>query len=398
MKYKIRLNYLHKIQGFINTNLIKVIVGQRRVGKSYMLFQLMDHIKEHYAANIIYINKENYEFKDIQSCDELISFVETKKSTVDKNYLFIDEIQEIDRFEIAIRHFALFPDFDIYCTGSNANILAGDLATLLSGRYVEINMHPLTYGEFLLFNEVVDSDEELRRYLLFGGLPFLKNLKSDELLIEEYLNNIRSTIVLKDIVQRNQIRNVGFLENLIIFLAQQTGSLISAKKISDYLKSQRIQMSPQLVLNYIDFLCEAFLVDKVKRYDLKGKRTFEISEKYYFEDWGLMNAIQGFDRFDISKVIENVVYNHLIVQDFDVTIGQIQSKEIDFVANKGGRTLYFQVAYVLNSQEVIDREFGNLLEIRDNYPKYVISMDEFAPKNIQGVEHVHLREFLLKEF
>ncbi len=398
MKYTPRSYYLQKIKGFINTNLIKVIVGQRRVGKSYMLFQLMDDIQNRFSANIIYINKENYEFKNITNCDELICYVEEKRSNETKNYLFIDEIQEIENFELAIRHFALFDDFDIYCTGSNANLLSGELATLLSGRYVEIAILPLTYSEFLNFNTVENSNESLRNYLLWGGLPFVKNLNANDFLIEEYLKNIRSTIVLKDIIQRNQIRNVSFLENLIFFLAQQTGSLISAKKISDYLKSQRIQMSPQLVLNYIDLLCNAFLVNRVKRFDLKGKRTFEISEKFYFEDWGLMNAIIGFNQFDISKVIENVVYNHLKVFDFEVQIGQIQTKEIDFVAKKGGQTIYIQVCYLLPTQDVIDREFGNLLTIKDNYPKYVISMDEFAPTNIEGIQHMHLRDFLLKEF
>ena len=395
MKYKHRAYYLQKIEGFINTNLIKVIVGQRRVGKSFMLLQLMDSIQERFSANIIYINKENYDFRAITNHDSLIAYVEKHRSKEDKNYLFIDEIQEIENFEIAIRHFALFDDFDIYCTGSNANLLSGELATLLSGRYVEINILPLTYSEFLDFNEVENSPESLKNYLLWGGLPFVKNLQKDDGFIEEYLRNIRSTILLKDIVQRNQIRNVNFLENLISFLAQHTGSLISAKKISDYLKSQRVEMSPQLVLNYIDFLCQAFLINRVKRIDLKGKRTFEISEKFYFEDWGLMNSVVGFNQFDISKVLENVVYNHLKVNDYDIHIGQIQSKEIDFVATKGGQTLYIQVCYLLSNQEVIDREFGNLLEIKDNYPKYVVSMDEFAPKNIQGVEHLHLREFLI---
>ena len=396
MRYKHRAYYLQKIEGFINTNLIKVIVGQRRVGKSFMLLQLMDSIQERFSANIIYINKENYDFRSITNHDTLIAYVEEHRSKEEKNYLFIDEIQEIENFEIAIRHFALFDDFDIYCTGSNANLLSGELATLLSGRYVEINILPLTYCEFLDFNEVENTPDSLKNYLLWGGLPFVKNLQKDDGFIEEYLRNIRSTILLKDIVQRNQIRNVNFLENLISFLAQHTGSLISAKKISDYLKSQRVEMSPQLVLNYIDFLCQAFLINRVKRIDLKGKRTFEISEKFYFEDWGLMNSIVGFNQFDISKVLENVVYNHLKVNDYEIQIGQIQSKEIDFVATKGGQTLYIQVCYLLSSQEVIDREFGNLLEIKDNYPKYVVSMDEFAPKNIQGVEHLHLREFLIR--
>ena len=378
--------------------MIKVIVGQRRVGKSFMLLQLIDSIQERFSANVIYINKENYDFRSITNPDTLIAYVEQYRSKEDKNYLFIDEIQEIENFEIAIRHFALFDDFDIYCTGSNANLLSGELATLLSGRYVEINILPLTYSEFLDFNEVGNTPESLKNYLLWGGLPFVKNLQKDDGFIEEYLRNIRSTILLKDIVQRNQIRNVNFLENLISFLAQHTGSLISAKKISDYLKSQRVEMSPQLVLNYIDFLCQAFLINRVKRIDLKGKRTFEISEKFYFEDWGLMNSVVGFNQFDISKVLENVVYNHLKVNDYEIQIGQIQSKEIDFVATKGGQTLYIQVCYLLSSQDVIDREFGNLLQIKDNYPKYVVSMDEFAPKNIQGVEHLHLKEFLMLNF
>ena len=398
MQYTPRSYYIQKIKGFINMNLIKVIVGQRRVGKSFILFQLMDYIEENFSANIIYINKENFEFKDLTDAEKLVAYVESKRSIEDKNYLFIDEIQEIEDFQIAIRHFALFPDFDIYCTGSNATILSGELATLLSGRYLEINISPLTYGEFLNFNRLEDSNEAIRNYMLWGGLPFIKNLGSNSMLIEEYLKNIRSTIVLKDIVQRNQIRNVNFLENLIFFLAQQTGSLISAKKISDYLKSQRIDMSPQLVLNYIDCLCKAFLINRVKRYDLKGKRTFEISEKFYFEDWGLMNAVLGFDQFDISKTIENVVFNYLQVNDYEIQIGKLSSKEVDFVASKNGTKIYVQVCYLLSSQDVIDREFGNLLEIRDNYPKYVVSMDEFAPKNIQGVQHLHLREFLLKEF
>ncbi|MBM3186545.1 MAG: ATP-binding protein [Bacteroidetes bacterium] len=398
MQYTPRKYYIQKIRGFINTNLIKVIVGQRRVGKSFILFQLMDYIEENFSANIIYINKENFEFKNLTDAEKLVEYVESKRSIEDKNYLFIDEIQEIEDFQIAIRHFALFPDFDIYCTGSNATILSGELATLLSGRYVEINISPLTYGEFLNFNRLEDSNEAIRNYILWGGLPFIKNLGSNSMLIEEYLRNIRSTIVLKDIVQRNQIRNVNYLENLIFYLAQQTGSLISAKKISDYLKSQRIDMSPQLVLNYIDCLCKAFLINRVKRYDLKGKRTFEISEKFYFEDWGLMNAVWGFDQFDISKTIDNVVFSYLQVNDYEVQIGKLSSKEVDFVASKNGSKMYVQVCYLLSSQDVIDREFGNLLEIRDNYPKYVVSMDEFAPKNIQGVQHLHLREFLLKEF
>ncbi|CAN5337811.1 ATP-binding protein [soil metagenome] len=390
-----RIGYLEKITPFIDKNLIKVLVGQRRVGKSYLLMQIKDVIlAKRPNANFIYINKEQYEFDDIRSYKELIKFVESKKKKNKYNYLFIDEIQDIDEFERALRHFALDNKMDIYCTGSNANLLSGELATFLSGRYVEFKVFGLAYLEFLNFHELKNNSESLKKYILWGGLPFIKNLQKRDEVIAEYLKNIYSTIIYKDIISRFQIRNTNFLENLVRFLANNVGSIISAKKISDYLKSQKINMSPQIVLNYLDHLMQAFLIFNVKRMDVGGKKIFEINEKFYFEDWGIMNSIIGFANIDIGKIIENIVFIHLKINGFEVTVGKSGEKEIDFVCIKNGKKIYIQACYLISDEKVKKREFGNLLEIKDNYTKMVVSMDEYAPTNVKGILHIPLREFL----
>jgi len=394
-----RKNYLSKIQPFIDKQLIKVLIGQRRVGKSYLLFQLMDTIKEkNKNATIIYINKEQFEFDALKNYTDLIKYVALKKIDHQKNYLFIDEIQDIISFEKALRHFALDNTIDIYCTGSNANLLSGELATFLSGRYVEFKIYSLSYLEFLEFHKLENTHKSLKKYLLWGGLPFIKNLEPNDMVIAEYLKNIYTTIIYKDIIARFNIRNVNFLENLITYLAHNTGNIISAKKISDYLKSQQIKMSPQIVLNYLNYLKQAFLIFNVKRREISGKKVFEINEKFYFEDWGILNAIVGFNNMDIGKVLENVVFMHLKINNYKVTIGKIKTKEIDFIAEKNGEKLYLQVCYLLPNDTVKNREFGNLKRIKDHYPKIVVSMDEFAPNNVDGIKHIHLQHFLTDYF
>lgn len=392
-----RKGYLEKINPFINQNLIKVLVGQRRVGKSYLLFQLIDLIKSKTPeSNIIYINKEQYEFDEIKTYKELIEFVNTNKNKKTVNYLFIDEIQDIHEFERALRHFALDESLDIYCTGSNANLLSGELATYLSGRYVEFKVYSLSYIEFLDFHTLENNNESLKKYILWGGLPFLKNLEKTEEIISEYLKNIYTTIIYKDIIARFQIRNTVFLENLVHFLATNIGNIISAKKISDYLKSQKINMSTQIVLNYLNYLKQAFLIFNVKRKEIGGKKVFEINEKFYFEDWGILNAIIGFSNIDIGKLIENMVFIHLKINGYEVVIGKSGEKEIDFVGEKNGNKIYIQACYLISDDKVKQREFGNLTEIKDNYPKLVVSLDEYAPKNVEGIRHMHLKEFLSK--
>jgi len=389
-----RKNYIEKIIPFIKTNLIKVIVGQRRVGKSYLLLQLIDYIKDKYKKpNIIYINKENYDFDNIKNYKNLIDYVNDKKN--DKNnFLFIDEIQDIDEFEKALRHFTLEQDIDIYCTGSNAKLLSGELASTLSGRYIEFKVFSLSYLEFIKFHNFQNNEETLKKYLYWGGLPFLKNLEKSENVISEYLKNIFSTIIYKDVVARYNIRNTFFLENLVKYLAGNVGSIISAKKISDYLKSQNLKMSPQIVLTYLDYLKYSFLIFNVRRSDILGKKNFEINEKFYFEDWGIKNALLGFNNVDIGQVIENVIYIHLKSNDYNVMVGKYGEKEIDFICEKNGEKVYIQACYLMSDEKVVNREYSNLMEIRDNYIKLVVSLDRYAKANYKGIKHLYLMDFL----
>ncbi len=389
-----RISYFERIKPFINKNLIKAITGQRRVGKSYLLFQLIDEIKNvNTKANIIYINKENFEFDSIENYRDLIYYVNGKLQEKG-NYLFVDEIQDIEQFEKALRHFLTEENIDIYCTGSNAKMLSGELSTYLSGRYVEIKVYSLSYPEFLIFHNLKNTKQSLNKYLHFGGLPYLKNLSLKEDVVFEYLRNIFTTIIYKDVISRNNIRNTGILENLVKFLANNVGNIISAKKITDYLKSQNLKVSVQVILNYLNYLKMAFLIYQVKRTDLHGKKLFEINEKYYFEDWGLKNSLVGYSKFNINQVLENVVYIHLKIAGYEVMVGKTGEKEIDFICERDGAKLYVQVAYLIATDEVRDREFGNLLLIKDNFPKMVISLDEYTLKNYKGILHLNLREFL----
>ena len=391
-----RKRYLDKVAPFMGKDIIKVLVGQRRVGKSYLLLQIMDELKRRGVKKdrIIYLNKELNEFDGIANYTDLLSYVRKKAPGRGKISLFIDEIQEIDRFEKALSSLQARGGYDIYCTGSNADLLSGELATRLSGRYVEIKVFGLSFMEFLDFHKLKNDKEAFIKYIRFGGLPYLINLRLEDEIAYDYLKNIYNTIVLKDIVARHNIRNVAFLQRLIEFLADNTGSLVSAKKISDFLKSQRIKISPNIVLNYLSFLTAAFFIFKVSRSEIAGKKIFEIGEKYYFEDLGIRHAIVGFKQPDINKVLENIVFLHLRIAGYEVTVGKIEDKEIDFVCEKGGERLYVQVAYLLADQKVRDREFGNLLKIRDNYPKIVVSMDEVSGGKYQGIEQVNIRDFL----
>lgn len=389
--------YLERIKPFVNTQMIKVIVGQRRVGKSYLLFQLMDDIRSDSPdADIIYINKELFEFDQIKTYADLINYVSTtRRDTEEKCYLFIDEIQDIEDFEKALRHFFAENSYDIYCTGSNATMLSGELATFLSGRYIEFKVYGLTYIEFLQFYQLEDSAEAFSRYYRFGGLPYLAGLPFQEHLIMEYLRNIYNTIILKDVVNRYNIRNVRQLQDLTVYLADTIGNLFSANKISEHLKSQRIDMLPKTILEYLTYLSNAYFVRRVRPMDIQGKKQFQIGEKYYFEDLGIRNAIRPFRATDIGQVLENVVCHHLLVSGYTLYIGRDGAKEVDFVAERGGEKLYVQVAYSVVDPKTHEREFGNLLAIQDNYPKIVVTMDELEGASYQGIAQVPIRKFLL---
>lgn len=371
------------------------MIGHRRVGKSFILYQLIDLIqKREKDANIIYINKEDIRFDEIISYKELHEYISTRLTRGRKNYIFVDEIQEIDNFKIAIRSLALNDNNDIYITGSNSEMFSGDLANELGGRYVEFRIYSLSYLEFLMFHGLANSDESLEKYTHFGGLPYLMHLPLHESVIMEYINSVYSTIVLRDVVARKKIRNTAFLEQLIRFLANNTGSLFSSKSISDFLKNQKVNISPNQVSGYADSLAEAFVVHRVSRYDIIGKRLFERGEKYFFENMGIRNAVAGYTFQDRAKRLENLVCNHLLYCGYDVKIGSLNTAEIDFVCTRGGETLYIQVAVELSKPETVEREFGNLLRIKDNYPKIVVSSERSFENSFEGIEHVYIRDFL----
>jgi uncharacterized protein len=391
-----RSTYLDKIKPFIAKPIIKVLTGQRRVGKSYLLFQIIQWIKiQDKEAAIIYINKEDLAFSFLKTASDLNEYVLTNAAESGRTYVFIDEIQDIENFGDALRSLLLHENLDIYCTGSNANLLSGDIAGHLSGRYIAIEVFSLSYPEFIAFHELTENEESLFKYLKFGGLPYLIHLELKDEIVFEYLKNIYQSIVYRDIVNRYAIRNVNFLEQLVLFLAAHTGSLFSAKKISDFLKSQQIKMAPNQVQNYIQHLVNAFLVHKVGRYDLVGKRLFEIGEKYYFENLGIRNGLWGYRLEDRGKIMENVVYNHLVFKGYKVLVGTLGTKEIDFVAEKDGEKIYLQVALSLNDDATLEREFGNLKQIKDNYPKKVITLEGFSGNTLEGIQNESLRVFLM---
>ena len=392
--------YLKRIRPFYDTALIKVLVGQRRVGKSFLLMQIMEEIKQrNKQANIIYIDKEKYEFNSIKDDRTLISYFEKKYRKEVANYLFIDEVQEIASFEKALRSLLNEAKADIYCTGSNAHIFSAELATLLSGRFIQIKIHPLSYPEFLTFHDLKNSQQSLDYFLKLGGLPFLIHLPKEQSVIYEYLKNIIATIIFKDVVNRHQIRDTMFLDNLLTFVADNIGNLFSARKITDFLKSLHIQKSVGSVINYIKYLEEANIIFKVRRMNVQGKKIFDVGEKYYFEDIGIRNAIIGFRPQDINKIIENLIFNHLVFCDYSVYVGKLGTKEIDFVAQKENEKLYVQAAYQLSDTQTVQREFGNLDLIADHYPKYVVSMDPMPINtSYKGIKHIHLREFLSRCF
>ena len=393
----IRQSYIDKIERYLGKETIIVLVGQRRVGKSCMMKMIRDRKTADDGNNIIYIDKEKREFDNIQTYQNLNDYIGQHFLSDKHNYILIDEIQDIKEFERSIRSYRTEPNTDIIITGSNARMLSNELSTLIGGRYKEIYIQSLSYNEFLEFHQLSDNDEVLALYIQYGGLPGLAKIGLEEDDAREYQMDIYHTVLLKDVIMRNQIRNVPFLENLVRFLADNTGKLISANSISKYMKSQGESIASAAITNYISFLCEAYILHKVNRYDIHGKRIFETNDKFYFEDNGIRNAIAGGTREgDIEKVIENIIYQHLIRLGYQVYVGQLQAGEIDFVCTKpGGERIYVQASYIIADNATREREFGNLRAIKDNYPKYVISMTPLLTKNDDdGITHLHLRKFL----
>ncbi len=395
-----RERYLNKIEGYIDVPIIKILTGMRRSGKSCLMKLLIEKLKRNKISkkNIIYINKESLEFDNIKTYLDLNKYILEKKRN-GKVYLFIDEVQEIEQWEKCITSLFTDGNFDIYLTGSNAHLLSSELATLLSGRYVEISVYTLTFQEFLTFRGQGQGnlEEEFQLFLKYGGFPVLHNFKFDDELIYNYIKDVLNTIILKDLVERNKIRNVSLLNNILKFAFDNIGNIFSANKVTDYMKSQNIKVGVETVQNYLMFFCNAFILHKVSRYDIKGKKFLEFNEKYFLNDIGLHDAILGLNQNNIAGVLENIVYLELLYRGYSVSIGKEGSKEIDFIAEKKNEKIYIQVSYLLASQNTIDREFSVLEEVKDHNLKIVLSLDKYLNIERNGIKHQNIIDFLMEK-
>lgn len=395
--------YIEKIKPFIDKDIIKVLTGIRRSGKSVMLKLIMEELKQNKIdeKQFININFENLINRELTTADKLHEYILKKASEIKKKcYIFLDEIQEVKDWEKCINSLRVNEeyDFDIYITGLNAKLLSGELSTYLAGRYVEFVIYPFSFKEFLETLKSIQQDistrEAFQKYVKFGGMPFLYNLAFEEEASLQYLKDIYSSIILKDITQRNKIRDTDLLERVISYLIMNVGNNFSATSISKFFKSENRKVSVETILNYIKAAEESFLIYRVSRDDLIGKKVLNINEKYYIADHGMREAILGSNQRDINQIFENIIYLELLRKGYNVRVGKVDNLEVDFVCTKGNEKIYVQVAYLLASSETIEREFTSLEKIDDNYPKYVISMDEFDMSR-NGIKHINIIEFLI---
>ena len=395
--------YIEKIKPFIDKDIIKVLTGIRRSGKSVMLKLIMEELKQNKIdeKQFININFENLINIELTTADKLYEYILKKASEIKKKcYIFLDEIQEVKDWEKCINSLRVNEeyDFDIYITGSNAKLLSGELSTYLAGRYVEFVIYPFSFKEFLETSKSIQQDvstrETFQKYVKFGGMPFLYNLAFEEEASLQYLKDIYSSIILKDITQRNKIRDTDLLERVISYLIINVGNNFSATSISKFFKSENRKVSVETILNYIKAAEESFLIYKVSRDDLIGKKVLNVNEKYYIADHGMREAILGSNQRDINQIFENIIYLELLRKGYNVRVGKVDNLEVDFVCTKRNEKIYVQVAYLLASPETIEREFTSLEKIDDNYPKYVISMDEFDMSR-NGIIHINIIDFLM---
>ena len=397
--------YMKKIIPFIDKDIVKVLTGIRRSGKSVMLKLIMEELRNRGVKNeqLININFENLKNRNYRNYEKLYEYILSKTDKKYKNYyVFLDEIQEVEEWERCINSIRVDEDynFDVYITGSNAKLLSGELSTYLAGRYVEFIIYPFSFQEFLEIigrqDEQISKREAFQKYLRFGGMPFLHNLNFDYEAGMQYLQDIYASIILKDITQRNNIRDTNLLERIIGYLVMNIGNTFSATSISKFFKSENRKVATETVLNYIKACEESFLLYKVPRNDLIGKKVLNVNEKYYVADHGIREAILESNQRDINQILENIVYVEMIRRGYNVKIGKINNLEIDFVCTKNKETLYIQVNYLLVSEETIKREFSVLENLQDNYPKYVLSMDE-SDMSEKGIRHMNIIDFLLNQ-
>lgn len=395
-----RSSYMEQILPFVGKNIIKILVGVRRSGKSTLLGQIQNHLIDDGVSesSIITMNLESACFANIADAESLQAYVAARIAKEGKTYAFFDEIQEVDRWEKALRSFMVDYDMDIYVTGSNARLLSSELATYITGRYIQIPVYPFSFEEYLRAKtqegEGGDQHKVFQDYLELGGFPFQYDLDFQRDPSLKYLTDLYGTILLKDVVQRNAIRDASQLERILDYAIEQAGHTLSAKNISDYLKSERRSVSVDTVYSYLNAAEDACLLYKVQREDAVGKRLLRFNEKYYVVDQGLRRA-RGFSNVDaIDQMLENIVFMELLRRGYRVTVGKMGDREIDFIAERDGIREYYQVAYLLASEATVEREFSALEAISDNYPKYVLTLDEF-PRNRNGIRGVNLIEWLL---
>lgn len=392
--------YMSRIRPFIGTELVKVMTGIRRCGKSVMLELIREELKDSgvKAEQMISFNFEAMSNAHLCTAKALYDEVMNRAAAIEgKTYLFFDEIQEVKQWEKAINSFRVELDCDIYITGSNAKLLSGELATVLGGRYVEFTIYPFSYGEFLELYRTIEpasSDSEVfQRYLTIGGMPYLANLRYAPEPSKQYLTDIYNSVVLNDVVKRNKIRDVDMLSRIVAYVMANIGTTFASTSIAKFFKNEKRTVAPETILNYIKYCADAYLFYQVSRQDLQGKQILATNEKYYMADHGLREAVYGGNMRDINLILENIVYMELLRRGYSVTVGKAGEKEIDFVCQKKDQKLYVQVCYLLASEDTIQREFGVYASIPDNFPKYVVSMDELDMSR-DGIKHCNVRRFL----
>lgn len=395
--------YMARIRPFIDGDLIKVLTGIRRSGKSVMLELIKDELRVRGVTEEQLVAFNFEDMRNAQLCtvealhDELVRRAASIKGKI---YFFFDETQEVERWERCVNSLRVEMDCDIYITGSNAKLLSGELATYLAGRYVEFIIYPFSFSEFLALYHSVEPDADTRtcfdRYLTFGGMPYLANLRFDETACRQYLRDLFNSVELKDIVKRNNVRDVDMLERIIAYVTANIGTTFSSTAISKYLKNEGRRVSPETVLNYLKACSDAFLFYQVRRQDLQGKKILTVNEKYYVADHGIREAVVGGNMRDINLVLENIVFMEALRRGYSVTVGKVGEREIDFVCERHGEKCYIQVTYLLAAEETVQREFGVYEHVQDNFPKYVVSLDEFDMSR-NGVRHYNIRDFLLAE-
>jgi len=393
--------YLSKIRDSYDSELIKVIIGVRRSGKSVLMMQIIDELKEKGVEDnhIVYINFEDYDYIDYTEPKKFNEFVKSKVKDEKKYYLFFDEIQNVNDFERVINSFRATMNVSIFITGSNSKLLSGELATHLAGRYISVRMMPFTFKEYLELKKDKGEDTEVEEafleYLEWGGMPQIFNTNSTQER-KLYLKDLYNTVILKDIVERNSIKDVNLLNRIIQFMMENIGGIISANSITGYLKNEKLQTTPDTVMNYVEYINNSLIINKVKRYNIRGKSVMATLEKYYLTDLGLLQLKKSPIEKKVGGRLENIVYNELIARGYDVYIGKTDRGEIDFVIDDFGDRIYIQVADYLSSDEVVQREFGAYSQIEDNYPKYVITMDKINYSQ-NGIIHKNIIDFLLNK-